>query len=122
MRAIALVVALFVGAPPEQPGVNAAVQGAWHARGVRRDHLWLVFCGDGLYGINSKVGLQESTYRLNPDAGTIDIQRDDGLQLGIYWLVDDTLTMMLGDVNGPRPNTREARGYNKSSYVFEREG
>jgi hypothetical protein len=84
---------------------RSAIQGIW--RGTGRDESYtLVFCGDvliGMVGTDPLVGNKESGFRV--DIGTIDIQRAEGLQMGCYAIDGDTLTLVLVDVNRPRPNS-----------------
>jgi hypothetical protein len=123
MKVVGLALSLIVAGSmcqAQQPD-EVAIQGVWRNTAPREKRYLLVFCGDSLIGLNVLLGAQESTFRIDQGRRTIDIDRAEGLQLGVYALKGDELKLTLADVNEPRPNTREARGYNKTGYVFERQ-
>ena len=83
------------------------LQGTWQGTG-RHANYSLLFCEDilaGRVGTNPILEPMESHFSASQKQGTIDIQRDDGLQLGRYAIEGDTLTLMLADVNLPRPES-----------------
>jgi hypothetical protein len=99
MNALAvLAVILSGGCGADQPRDDqTAIQGEWHATG-RAEHIKLIFCGETLLGINLRINdprwdMMRSTFKLGE--GTIDIERPEGLQLGLYSIEGDTLTLRL---------------------------
>jgi hypothetical protein len=103
---------------------QADVQGAW--KGTGRDaRFTLVFCEDILairVGTDPILETRESHFSVNSEHGTIDIVRDEGLQLGRYSIDGDKLTMMLADVNLPRAASLDfpAARPGKAPFVFDR--
>lgn len=83
------------------------LQGNW--QGTGRDARYsAAFCFDVLamrVGTDPILELRESRFRVDQEQGTLDIERSDGLQLGRYAIEGDTLTIMLADVNLPRPES-----------------
>ena len=111
MYALAVIVAVAV------PG-QADLQGTWRGTGLDARYS-LVFCEQylaGHVGTNPILRPLESTFTVDPAEGTIDITRDDGLQLGRYAIDGDTLTLMLADVNLTRPNSINFRAPKPSRY------
>jgi hypothetical protein len=81
----------------------ALLQGVWHGTGQAAPFT-LVFCGDALIGIVGEHPLLDAqTSRYRAAYGGIDIDREEGVQLGIYRVEGDVLTLMLADVGTPRP-------------------
>ena len=106
------------------PNDVRAIQGRWYGTG-RDARFSLTFRGKTLVG---KVGTDPivppmtCTFQLAPREGHIDIFRDDGVQRGLYLLEGDKLTMMLADVNLPRPSSLDFPGVKpaKTPIVIER--
>jgi hypothetical protein len=98
MNAAAFVVVLSTAA-------GGDIQGTWAGTG-RDARFTLVFCEDVLairVGTDPILETRESHFSVNAELGTIDILRDDGLQMGRFAIEDGYLTMILADVNLPRP-------------------
>jgi hypothetical protein len=113
----------------EQPsglaGDDVAIQGTWRGTG-RSERFTLVFRGDvlmGRVGTDPIVAPMVSHFRLDQANGTIDIERQDGMQLGRFSITGDTLTLTLADVGRFRPKTLERSLGDRSSqrFVFERQ-
>jgi hypothetical protein len=102
LTAILAVVLLGADAAASDQG---AIQGIW--RGTwRHERFRLIFCGDVLIGTvcnHPLTGNMESGFRLAN--GEIDIDRTDGLQRGRYVIEGDKLTLLLANVNRPRPSS-----------------
>src|SRR5262245_47518054 len=84
------------------------LQGTWQGAGPRYAGLNLVFCGDVLaarMGTEPILETRESHFDYDPEAGTIDICRAEGKQLGRYAVDGDTLRIVIGDINEPRPES-----------------
>jgi hypothetical protein len=104
ISATLLLVAVLAGSEPTRDD-HVAVQGIWRGTG-RNERFTLVFCGDvliGMVGNHPLLGAKESGFRLAD--GEIDFDRIDGLQRGRYVLEGDQLTLLLSDVNLPRPES-----------------
>src|SRR4051794_14369111 len=85
------------------------IQGTWVGTG-HHARFTAVFCEDILamrVGTDPVLETQESCFRVDQEQGTIDIERSDGLQLGRFAVDGDQLTLLLADVNLPRPTTIE---------------
>ncbi len=85
------------------------IQGTWVGTG-RHARFTAVFCEDILamrVGTDPVLETQESRFRIDQEQGTIDIERADGLQLGRFAVDGNLLTLLLADVNLPRPATIE---------------
>jgi len=85
------------------------IQGVWNETSPAQRYS-LIFCGDVLMGAHNSDVLTDaklSTFRINAQAGTIDIDREEGVQLGRYKIDGDTLTLVLANVNKPRPASVE---------------
>ncbi len=94
-------IALAVNAGPGD------IQGTWTGTG-RTTPYTAVFCFDVLamrVGTDPILETQESRFQVRAAVGEIDIMRNDGIQLGLYSIEDDRLTIMLADVNLPRPES-----------------
>src|SRR6476646_8849740 len=100
----AILAIALIGAEPETND-HARIQGIW--RGTERhERFRLIFCGDvliGTVGNHPLTGNMESGFRVAD--GQIDIERADGWQRGRYQLDGDTLTLLLANVNRPRPES-----------------
>jgi hypothetical protein len=125
----AILAVVLLGADPAADD-HAAIQGIWRGTG-RHERFTLIFCGDvliGTVGNHPANGNKESGFHLAN--GEIDIERSDGLQLGRYLLEGDKLTLLLANVEQPRPVTidpppRQPDGkfhppLNERRYVFTR--
>jgi hypothetical protein len=104
----------------ESPGV----QGAWRGT-AGHERFTLEFSGDSLIvraGNNPIVAPRASRFQLDAAKGYIDIHRDDGMQLGLYSVDGDTLTLTLADVNQPRPKVLKPKksSHHERRYVFQR--
>jgi hypothetical protein len=116
----AAVVAFFVR---EYLGRNG-LQGTWQGTGEDQRY-WATFSGDTLTmrrGTSSVNAPVQSSFDLDVENGTIDILRDDGMQLGRYQVDGDTLTLKLSDVNRARPPDLTPHGPfdRQRRYVFKR--
>ncbi len=76
------------------------LEGNWRGTGQHAS-LSISFHRD-LLAISNRAGIRQSNFLVAPD-GTIDIYRDDGLQLGRYELAGDKLQLRLANVDRPRP-------------------
>jgi hypothetical protein len=100
------------------------IEGTW--QGTAGDERFLAtFAGDSLVipvGMHAAVEPRQSWFQVDPDNGSIDIRRDDGLQLGRYEVDGDTLVLKLADVNAPRPKdlSPNTRPHSERRYVFKR--
>jgi hypothetical protein len=124
MRIGALIL-LLAGTCHAQQAGSEVLQDVWRGTRPYGSRCLLIFGRDifgrdFVIGPNVLLGIQASTYTIDEKTGTIDIDRADGRQLGIYWLYENKLKLVLGEVNGPRPDTPQARGFKKTQYVFER--
>lgn len=81
---VVLVLALAGGISqidPSSRNDKAAIQGIWYGTGLDERYT-LIFCGDvliGMVGNHPLVGTKQSSFRLHD--GSIDIDREEGLQL-----------------------------------------
>jgi hypothetical protein len=134
IRAALFLVAVLAGGEPTRDD-HAAIQGIWRGTG-RNERFTLIFCGDvliGMVGNHPLLGAKESGFRLAD--GEIDFDRIDGLQRGRYVLEGDMLTLLLSDVNLPRPESLDVpkaqqgvahhdrakrKGPTQHRYIFER--
>src|SRR5262245_53810882 len=103
MHAIFAICAAVLAA--DQP----AIEGAWQGTGRHARYLAVFRAGKLTMRIGTDPILEprESRFSVNAAQGTIDIVRSDGLQLGRYAVEGNKLTIMLADVNLPRPNSLE---------------
>lgn len=126
MRTVAALLLLTVGinsgcAKQEKPAMNEKdrIQGEWLLiSGERHGEVFsdnligkvrLTFSGSSLKTAKSD-GVTEATFTLHPEMNPkgIDVDMDGNLGLGIYRLDGDTLTLLHGEVEEPRPKDFEA--------------
>ncbi len=104
---------------------RSRIHGTW--RGANGDERYtMTFAGERLtmrLGTNPILATRESRFRVERQSGFIDIHRDDGLQLGLYAVDGDTLTLKLARVNLPRPKDLASNGRSRNArrYIFERQ-
>jgi uncharacterized protein (TIGR03067 family) len=75
-------------------------------------NVTLTFDGNILY-TRKPDGVSEATFSLHPEANPkgIDLNMDGNVGLGIYYFQDDTLTILHGEIEEPRPaNFEEIKG------------
>lgn len=104
-------------------GDYGRIQGRWRSEGDN-GRFTLTFQQDtlvGQVGENPIVDRTISTFSLNPDKGEIDIQRDTGLQLGLYHLQGSTLTLSLAPIGKPRPLDFRPSRRRAQKFVFKQE-
>jgi hypothetical protein len=84
-----------------------SIQGTWRSTGLDTRYT-LAFCGDileGRVGTDPILAPMLSRFCVDADEGTIDIVRDNGLQLGRFAIEGNKLILMLADVGRPRPRS-----------------
>jgi hypothetical protein len=82
-----------------------SLEGTWQGTGADARYS-ARFTGNTLSiqtGSSAVTAPRQSWFKVDADNGLIDIQRDDGVQLGRYAVKGDTLTLKLADPNAPRP-------------------